>query len=746
MGTVYLSERIGDEFSQRAAIKIIRGTADAVLLRRFQDERRILATLDHPHIARLIDGGASDRGLPYVAMEYVDGQPIDVYCTAQRLDVRQRLEVFRLTCLAVHYAHQHLVIHRDLKASNILVTADGTPKLLDFGIAKILERDSPVDTTRTMFRLLTPESASPEQLRGEAITTATDVYALGVLLYRLLTGNSPYRAATRTESDLMRAVCEETPAAPSVAVREADPSRGRHTVDADLDRVVLMALRKEPERRYSSAEQFAEDIRRYFEGRPVLAAPDSTLYRVRKFAARNRVAVAAAAGFLLAVVIGIGTTTWQMRVAHQERNRAQREFNAVKSLATSVLGELHDAVARVPGTLAARELLIRRATQYLEALRPDAAEDAALRRELAFGYKRLAQVQGQAGFPNLGDRAAARRGLEQAAALFEALPEPLDADAGVGLAETYLALHREGGGRTPDGPYRAKAEALLNRFLAVAPSNPRVQATAASFWFSIANDQETAKDFERALGSILNMTRAAEAWLALAPESPDASRTLSLAYKKAGTEQVMLHRADDALASYEKAAALDRSRVEREPSRGLWRMDLSFAYGGIGSALEAQGQTERALAQYRQAVELRRTVVAGDPDDDFAQTALARGHERVAFLLGRLGDIDGALAAEEARIAVLAARRSAHPDRAAAWNDEASATFAAARRSLELLESRSGPIERAQARHVRAMFDRVAALQAEWVRGKRSAALPPPAQELREATARCDRLLASRAR
>ena len=280
----------------------------------------------------------------------------------------------------------------------------------------------------------------------------------------------------------------------------------------------------------------------------------------------------------------------------------------------------------------------------------------------------------------------------------------------------------------------------------MAPSNPRVQATAASLWFSIANDQETAKDFERALGSILNMTRAAEAWLALAPESPDASRTLSLAYKKAGTEQVMLHRADDALASYEKAAALDRSRVERQPSRGLWRMDLSFAYGGIGSALEAQGQTERALAQYRQAVELRRTVVAGDPDDDFAQTALARGHERVALLLGRLGDIDGALAAEEARIAVLAARRSAHPDRAAAWNDEASATFAAARRSLELLESRSGTIERAQARHVCAMFDRVAALQAEWVRGNRGAPLPPPAQELREAAARCDRFLASRAR
>ena len=325
MGTVYLAERTGEEFQQRAAIKVVRGTADT-MLRRFHDERRILATLDHPHIARLIDGGATELGLPYVVMEFVDGQPIDAFCDAQGLDVRPRLEVFRLVCLAVHYAHQHLVVHRDLKASNILVTADRTPKLLDFGVAKILERDSPVDTTRTMFRVLTPESASPEQLRGEPITTATDVYALGVLLYRLLAGRSPYRLATANESELIRAVCEQTPLAPSEAAR-GEGASGR-TLDADLDRIAMMALRKEPERRYSSAEQFAEDIRRYLEGLPVLAAPDSALYRVRKFVARNRVGVAAAAGFLLAVAIGIVATMWQAQVARQERNRAQREFNA----------------------------------------------------------------------------------------------------------------------------------------------------------------------------------------------------------------------------------------------------------------------------------------------------------------------------------------------------------------------------------------------------------------------------------
>ena len=740
MGTVYLAERVGEEFRQRAALKIIRGPADAILLRRFQDERRILATLDHPHIARLIDGGASEHGWPYVAMEYVDGPPIDVYCRERRLDVRQRLELFRLVCLAVHYAHQHLVIHRDLKASNILISGDGSPRLLDFGIAKILESDSPTDTTRTIFRLLTPESASPEQLRGEPITTASDVYTLGVLLYRLLAGRSPYSVESPTHAELGRAVCEQTPVAPSVAVREA--SGEAEVVDTDLDRIVLMALRKEPERRYVSAEQFAEDIRRYLEGRPVLAAPDSAVYRGRKFVARNRVVVAAAAGFLLAVSVGIITTTWQARVARQERNRAQREFNAVKSLATAVLGELHDAVVTLPGSLAARELLIRRGTEYLEALLPDSAHDVDLRRELAFGYRRLGQLQGEAGVPNLGDRTAARRSLEQAAVLFESLPEPLAVDAGVGLAETYISLYRQSGDRTPANPRRVKAEALVKRFLAEAPSNPRVQATAASFWSVIGNEQEAAKDFERALESFMSMTRAAEAWLAIAPDSLDASRTLSLGYKKVGTEHEMLRRPDDAIASYERAAALDRARVERDPARGLWRLDLSFAHGALGSALAEKGRTAEALEHHRQAVELRRGVVEADPDDDFAKTALARGHERVAWLLLRTGDLEASLGAEELRLGVLTARRRAHPERDAAWRDEANARFHAAQRSLDRMESTRGSIRlsRVHLQRVRAMLEGLAGLHAEWSRGPRTTALPPSAQQLREAIDRCDRL------
>ena len=238
------------------------------------------------------------------------------------------------------------------------------------------------------------------------------------------------------------------------------------------------------------------------------------------------------------------------------------------------------------------------------------------------------------------------------------------------------------------------------------------------------------------------MAHAAEAWLGLVPENADASRTLSIAYKKVGTAHELLDRKDEAIAFYEKAVAIDRARVARDPARALWRLDLSFAYGAIGSALAAKGQTERALERYREAVELRRTVVAAEPQDDFARMSLARGYERVGLLLGRLRDLDGALAAEEARVAVLADRRSAHPDRDAFWSDEATALFSAARRSLTVLESNRRAVRPAHVRKVRSMLDRLSALQAQWGQGRRTAALPPTAEALRELSARCDRLRA----
>jgi hypothetical protein len=297
------------------------------------------------------------------------------------------------------------------------VTSDGVPKLLDFGIAKLLDPASGTPAgAATLIRVLTPESASPEQLSGRPVTGASDVYALGVLLYRLLTGESPYRGSIEGESDLIREVCERTPDPPGARARVLEQA-----IPADLDRIVMKALRKEPERRYGSAAEFSEDVLRFLERRPVLASPDSVPYRARKFVARHRTVVAAAAACAVAVAIGVATTVWQARTAGRERTRAERQFNAVRGLARAVMGELHDAVANLPGSTPAQEILVRRATEYLDALARESGDDVELRRELAAGYVRLATLQGLPKYTNLGNREAARASLDKAMALLEAL-------------------------------------------------------------------------------------------------------------------------------------------------------------------------------------------------------------------------------------------------------------------------------------------------------------------------------------
>jgi TolB-like protein/tRNA A-37 threonylcarbamoyl transferase component Bud32/Tfp pilus assembly protein PilF len=291
MGAVYLAERDDQEYRRRVAVKVVRPDMDAsAVARRFRQERQILADLDHPHIARLLDGGTTEEGLPYFVMEHVDGSPIDEYCEARHLSIGKRLEVFRTVCSAVAHAHQKGVIHRDLKPDNILVTAEGTPKLLDFGIAKVLDSEAPVDRTATGARLMTPEYASPEQVRGVVVTTATDVYSLGVLLYRLLTGRGPYRAEAVRMLELARAICDQEPAPPSTVAG----AETRRLLAGDLDAIVLRALRKEPERRYGSVEDFSEDVRRHLEGRPVTTRRDGLGYRAGRFVRRNRAAVLAA--------------------------------------------------------------------------------------------------------------------------------------------------------------------------------------------------------------------------------------------------------------------------------------------------------------------------------------------------------------------------------------------------------------------------------------------------------------------
>jgi len=351
LGAVYLAARADDEYRKEVAIKLIRRGLDTEdILRRFRNERQILAQLDHPNIARLIDGGTTDDGLPYFVMEYVNGEPIGAYCDAHVLNTTERLNLFRKVCAAVTYAHQNLVIHRDLKPSNILVATDGEPKLLDFGIAKLLSSEEEV-LAQTMVgqKIMTPEYASPEQVNGERITTVSDVYSLGVLLYELLTGRTPYRLKTRTAEEISRAITEQEPerpstipAAPKPQVLSTTPlsplrnrsrpgrrihfrrgARHRYELRGDIDNIVLMAMRKEPARRYASVGQFSEDIRRHLEGLPVIARKDTWSYRSGKFVRRHRVGVAAALVVALSLLGGIVGTLVQARTAHREKAKAE---------------------------------------------------------------------------------------------------------------------------------------------------------------------------------------------------------------------------------------------------------------------------------------------------------------------------------------------------------------------------------------------------------------------------------------
>jgi len=330
MGRVYLALRSDAEYRREVAIKVVqRGMNSGFILHRFRTERQILAGLDHPNIARLFDGGTTEDGLPYFVMEHIAGEDLIGYCDSRRLPLAERIRLFRQVCSAVAYAHQRLVVHRDIKPANVLVTADGLPKLLDFGLAKLLDPDpsgSGADLTATAFRIFTPDYASPEQVRGGPVTTASDVYSLGVVLYRLLTGQSPYRVATRSPEEISRAVVDQDPLRPSAAAAASgSPGASARQLRGDLDTIVSKALRKEPDRRYTSAEQLSEDLRRYLEGLPVQARRDTLRYRAGKFARRHKGAIAAAALLVLSLVGGLAVSLWQMREARFERDRAQNE-------------------------------------------------------------------------------------------------------------------------------------------------------------------------------------------------------------------------------------------------------------------------------------------------------------------------------------------------------------------------------------------------------------------------------------
>jgi serine/threonine protein kinase/Tfp pilus assembly protein PilF len=419
MGEVYLAERADAQFEQQVAIKVVYGDSRGIQSR-LKVERQILAQLDHPNIAHLLDGGALPDGNAYIVMEYVDGIPIDAYCDSNRLDVAARLRLFQTVCAAVHYAHQNLIVHRDLKPSNILVTAAGVPKLLDFGIAKLLdERQAGHHTlavTHADIRVMTPDHASPEQIRGQAITTSSDVYVLGVLLYKLLAGAGPFFIASMRLAEIERAICERDPPLPSQAVatgdsvqaagiaeaRATNPKRLRRHLQGDLDNIVLMAMRKEPERRYNSSQQMAGDIQRYLDGKPVIAHRDTVAYRSAKFVRRHWVPVTASA-IVASLILAFATTTYMQSLriaaerdrAAEERALADRERARAEEVSSFLVNlfKLSDPQENRGNQVTARELLDSGAKRLQAGLQDQPATKAALLGTVGAVYDSLGQYQ-----------------------------------------------------------------------------------------------------------------------------------------------------------------------------------------------------------------------------------------------------------------------------------------------------------------------------------------------------------------
>ena len=417
MGTVYLCKRRQGGTEQRVAIKVVkRGMDTEQVLTRFHAERRTLSNLAHPNIASFLDSGVSDDGLPFIVMEYIQGERIDRHCDALRMSIHDRVALFRKVCAVVQHAHQNLVVHRDLKPANILISEDNEPKLLDFGLAKLLSDDEgnqSLTVTTPSRRFLTPEYASPEQALGRPVTTSTDVYSLGVMLYELLTGKRPLELKGRSPREIERALEKEEPPLPSAALRDQTPrmkrlagaegfsdsialiaaNRGstpeklRRTLAGDLEWIILKALQKDPSRRYASVEQLTEDLRRFLEGLPVLARRDTPAYRLTKFLRRHRTLAIASAAIVTVFTIGALTTIWQAQVAAEERRRAQTErvrAERINAYTAAILG-LADPAAM--GSHESFSEFLERASDQLNAeLRDEPAARAQVHEEFGRVY------------------------------------------------------------------------------------------------------------------------------------------------------------------------------------------------------------------------------------------------------------------------------------------------------------------------------------------------------------------------
>ncbi len=464
MGSVFLGQRDDDEIKQKVAIKLIKSHMLArEIVERFHAERKILAALNHPYIAGLIDSGTSRDGIPYLVMEYINGLPIDHYCNTKGLSLAQRIRLVQKVAMAVHTAHQNLVVHRDLKPSNVLVTTDGIPKLLDFGIAKLItDEGNSSGSNTTVFgrQAMTPNYASPEQVLEGKVTTASDVYSLGVLTYQLLSGERPYHIKTSTHRELVQSFESLFIPKPSERLntlsnperidhiasdRSTTPAKLRKTLSGDLDNILAKALHPDPTRRYSSVADFSADLDRYLNKLPVEARGDSVSYRIGRFISRHRFGVAAALGGVTLLFAGLGATSWAYIKAESARAEADQLFSQVRNIAATMMFDAYDEVSKLRGSTRAREVLATSAQQYLDSLAASDRSSPDVLFDASKGYDRLAKVLGGVDDLTLGDRPTAAQNYDKAESILTSLHDnyPDNQEYALTLAELQrdLAAH-----------------------------------------------------------------------------------------------------------------------------------------------------------------------------------------------------------------------------------------------------------------------------------------------------------------
>lgn len=633
MGTVYRARRADDAYQTTVAIKLVRmGMDTEFILARFKRERQTLAKLTHPNIARLLDGGTTEDDTPYIVMEFIEGSWITDYCQGKQLSVPERLRLFLQVCSAVDYAHRNFVVHRDIKPGNILVDQTGVPKLLDFGICKLIHAN-PMEAERTLTEgigLLTPDYASPEQVLGEAISPRSDVYSLGAVLYELLTGQRAHRVEKYTPVGLEEAICRADTVAPSAAARELTL---RRQLEGDLDNILLRALQKDPDRRYDSVAAFAQDIERHLQDLPVTARPDTRTYRARKFVKRHQGLVAAVSGIVLALGIGLGFSVMQAR-------RATFRETQTRGIAKSLLFDVYDSVHDVPGTTKARQTIVDTGLKYLDALAGTNPSEPDMLLELSVGYCRMAEVLGNnnqsSNLGKLSEALAAHRkavhfsdlymaaGPRQAAVIFrhaQVLREMADVEAIVEGPKKAVETYRS-------------ALAWVQEVHRLSAST-KIQPVEIDILTALGRQERELGEFEASLRDTTRALQIAEMLAATNPSEGLLSAVASSA-SAVGMTEARMNQLKPALSHYQRAVEIRERLVQQSPASVSARRNLMIAYSHVGDVavypgLPNLGDAVTAKKAYAKMVAIAQGLVEADPSDARAKSDLLNAAARAAI-------------------------------------------------------------------------------------------------------------------